>query len=96
MTTWLIGKSALVRLTGSPDADDWAGRIEQGRVRITTVTRWRSATPPARSGPADWAMPASGAGNAGGVPGLTVLHCDKDFDLIAAFTGQPAERLTVQ
>jgi predicted nucleic acid-binding protein len=26
--------------------------------------------------------------------GLTVLHLDKDFDLIAAITGQPCERLT--
>ena len=26
--------------------------------------------------------------------GLTVLHCDKDFDLIAEVTGQPVERLT--
>jgi predicted nucleic acid-binding protein len=25
--------------------------------------------------------------------GLTVLYCGKDFDLIAAVTGQPAERL---
>jgi predicted nucleic acid-binding protein len=25
--------------------------------------------------------------------GLTVLHCDKDFDLIASVTGQPAEWL---
>ena len=25
--------------------------------------------------------------------GLTVLHLDKDFDLIAAFSGQPVERL---
>ncbi len=25
--------------------------------------------------------------------GLTVLHCDKDFDLIASITGQPAEWL---
>lgn len=25
--------------------------------------------------------------------GLTLLHCDKDFDLIAAVTGQPLERL---
>jgi predicted nucleic acid-binding protein len=25
--------------------------------------------------------------------GLTVLHVDKDFDLIAGFTGQPTERL---
>ena len=27
--------------------------------------------------------------------GLTVLHLDKDFDLIAAVTGQPIERLNV-
>jgi predicted nucleic acid-binding protein len=26
--------------------------------------------------------------------GLTVLHCDKDFDLIASVTGQPAEWLS--
>jgi predicted nucleic acid-binding protein len=26
---------------------------------------------------------------------LTVLHVDKDFDLIAAITGQPIERLAV-
>ena len=26
--------------------------------------------------------------------GLTVLHLDKDFDLIAEVTGQPMERLT--
>ncbi len=27
--------------------------------------------------------------------GLTVLHVDKDFDLIAEITGQPMERLNV-
>jgi len=27
--------------------------------------------------------------------GLTVLHLDKDFELIAEVTGQPVERLTV-
>jgi predicted nucleic acid-binding protein len=26
--------------------------------------------------------------------GLTVLHLDKDFDVIAEITGQPVERLT--
>jgi len=26
--------------------------------------------------------------------GLTLLHVDKDFDLIAEITGQPTERLT--
>lgn len=39
MTTWLIDKSALARLAASPDAAEWATRIERGLVRITTVTR---------------------------------------------------------
>lgn len=39
MTTWLIDKSALVRLARSPDAEEWAGRIDRGLVRICTVTR---------------------------------------------------------
>ena len=39
MTSWLIDKSALVRLAVSRDATEWAGRIERGLVRITTVTR---------------------------------------------------------
>jgi predicted nucleic acid-binding protein len=39
MTAWLVDKSALARLAGSPDAAEWAGRIERGLVRITTVTR---------------------------------------------------------
>jgi hypothetical protein len=26
--------------------------------------------------------------------GLTVLHVDEDFELIASLTGQPTERLT--
>jgi hypothetical protein len=39
VTTWLIDKSALVRLADSPDAAAWATRIERGLVRITTVTR---------------------------------------------------------
>lgn len=39
MTTWLIDKSALVRLAASPDVAEWAARIERGLVRITTVTR---------------------------------------------------------
>ena len=37
-TSWLIDKSALVRLGASPDAEQWAGRIERGLVTITTVT----------------------------------------------------------
>lgn len=39
MTSWLIDKSALVRLGDSPDAELWANRIERGLVAITTVTR---------------------------------------------------------
>lgn len=39
VTEWLIDKSALVRLADSPDAAEWADRIERGLVRITTVNR---------------------------------------------------------
>lgn len=39
VTGWLIDKSTLVRLGGSPDADEWAYRIGRGLVRITTLTR---------------------------------------------------------
>jgi predicted nucleic acid-binding protein len=39
VTDWLIDKSALVRLADSPDAAEWAERIQRGFVRITTVTR---------------------------------------------------------
>ena len=132
MTTWLIDKSALVRLAVSPDAPEWASRIERGLVRITTVTRLeigysaRSAQdlraglrqPPVSAMPVEYLTPAiedravevltmladRGQHRAPSVPdliiaataelaGLTVLHCDKDFDLIASITGQPAERL---
>jgi hypothetical protein len=36
--TWLIDKSALVRLSTSPDAAEWADRIGRGLVHITTTT----------------------------------------------------------
>lgn len=39
MSGWLIDTSALARLSRSPDAPTWAGRIERGLVRICTVTR---------------------------------------------------------
>ncbi len=39
MTTWLVDKSALVRLHQSEDPELWADRIERGLVRISTVTR---------------------------------------------------------
>lgn len=132
MTSWLIDKSALVRLAGSPDAAEWAGRIERGLVRIATVTRLevgysaRSGPelraglrrPPLASMPVEYLTPAiedraveilalladRGQHRAPSLPdviiaaiaelaGLTVLHLDKDFDIIAEITGQPAERL---
>ena len=132
MTDWLIDKSALVRLGASPDAGEWASRIERGLVRITTVTRLevgysaRSGTdlragmtrPPLASMPVEYLTPAiedravevltlladRGQHRAPSIPdliiaaaaelaGLTVLHLDKDFDLIAGITGQPLERL---
>jgi predicted nucleic acid-binding protein len=39
VTTWLIDKSALVRLGRNADAQEWAARIERGLVRVCTVTR---------------------------------------------------------
>lgn len=39
VTEWLIDKSALVRLASSPDASEWANRIERGLVRISSLTR---------------------------------------------------------
>lgn len=133
MTNWLIDKSALVRLAASPDADEWASRIERGLVRITTVTRLeigysaRSGAdlreglrlPPVSAMPVEYLTPAiedrgvevlavladRGQYRAPSVPdliiaataelaGFTVLHCDKDFDLIAGVTGQAAEWLS--
>jgi predicted nucleic acid-binding protein len=135
VTTWLIDKSALVRLAASPDAAQWAVRIERGLVRITTVTRLevgysaRSgsalraglAQPPLSSMPVEYLTPAiedrsvevltlladRGQHRAPSVPdliiaasaelaGLTVLHLDKDFDVIAEVTGQPVERLSTK
>lgn len=129
---WLIDRSALVRLGGSPDAGTWANRIERGLVRITTVTLLevgysaRNADdlhaglrqPPVGAMPVEHATPRAedravevltllagrGQHRAPSIPdlliaataeiaGLTVLHCDKDFELIAAATGQALERL---
>lgn len=133
MTTWLIDKSALVRLGHSPDAEEWATRIERGLVRICTVTRLevgfsarsvddlRSGhnSPPLARMPVEYLTPAiedravevqvalaeRGQHRAASIPDLlvaataelaqlTVLHDDKDFELIADLTGQPVERIT--
>jgi predicted nucleic acid-binding protein len=135
VTTWLIDKSALVRLAASPDATEWAARIERGLVRITTVTRLEAGysarsgpqlrtgfqRPPLSSMPVEHLTPDiedqaveiltlladRGQHRAPSIPdliiaataelaGLTVLHLDKDFDLIAEITGQPMERLNVR
>ena len=129
---WLIDKSALVRLSRSKDAPDWANRIERGLVRITTFTLLevgysaRSASeldsglhrPPVSAMPVEYLTPAiedravavlvaladRGQHRAPSIPdlliaataelaGLTVLHLDKDFDVIAAVTGQPMQRI---
>lgn len=37
-SSWLIDKSALVRLGNCSEVDAWADRIERGLVRIATVT----------------------------------------------------------
>jgi predicted nucleic acid-binding protein len=132
VSDWLIDKSALVRLSESPEAGEWANRIERGLVRITTVTRLevgysarsgshaRTAlrTPPLAAMPVEYLTPAiedravevqllladQGQHRAPSIPDvviaataeladLTVLHVDKDFELIANLTGQAIERL---
>jgi predicted nucleic acid-binding protein len=73
VTDWLVDTSALARLSSSPDAGVWAGRIDRGRVRTCTVTRLevgysarsgpelRSAArrPPLASMPIEYQTPAS-------------------------------------
>lgn len=132
MTTWLIDKSALVRLGDSPDAATWADRIGRGLVRVTTLTRLeigfsarsgedlRSglSSPPLSAMPVEFLTPAieqraeevqrmladRGHHRSPSVPDLliaataeladlTVLHVDRDFELIAQVTGQSQERL---
>ena len=131
-TTWLIDKSALVRLAGSPSAADWATRIQRGLIAISSVTRLeigysaRSAAdlvrslgaPPLAAMPVEYLTPAiedravevqqllahRGLNRAPSIPdlliaataeltGRTVLHLDKDFELIADLTGQVVERV---
>ena len=133
VTTWLVDKSALVRLGTVDDAHEWAARIERGLLRISTVTRLevgfsaRSGTdlrdaarrPPFSEMPVEHLTPAiedravevqavladRGHHRAPSIPdlliaataelsGLTVLHVDKDFELIAEITKQPHERLS--
>jgi predicted nucleic acid-binding protein len=135
VTDWLIDKSALVRLGSSPDAAEWASRIQRGLVRITIVTRLEVGysaraganlraglqQPPLSAMPVEHQTPAiedravevmtlladRGQHRAPSIPdliiaataelsGLTILHVDEDFEIIARVTGQPLERLAVQ
>jgi predicted nucleic acid-binding protein len=50
VSDWIVDKSALVRLSTSSAAEQWAERIERGFVRISTVTRLELGYS-ARSGP---------------------------------------------
>lgn len=38
VTTWLIDKSAYVRLGDSPDLDVWTNRLSRGLVRVSGIT----------------------------------------------------------
>lgn len=135
MTTWLIDKSALVRLAQSPDAEKWASRIQRGLLRISTVTllevgfsarsaediRASITQSPLASMPVEYLTPNIedrslevqmaladlGKHRAPAIPDLliaataelaqlTVLHVDKDYELIAQITGQPMERLHLE
>jgi predicted nucleic acid-binding protein len=132
VTSWLIDKSALIRINSA--SDEWVSRIQRGLVRISTVTllevgfstrngfehRGTLGEPPASSMSVARLTPAiearaveiqmlladRGQHRAPSIPDLliaataeiarlTVLHIDKDFDLIAAITGQTIERLDV-
>jgi predicted nucleic acid-binding protein len=132
--TWLIDKSAIVRLGMSPDAAQWADRIGRGLVNITTITllevgysartgqdlRSRTSRPPLSMMLIDYLTPGIeqralevqqrladlGQHRAPGIADLlvaavaervghTVLHLDKDFELISSITGQPTERLRI-
>ncbi len=132
VTTWLIDKSALVRLGAAVDAELWAERIDRGLVRISTVTRLEvgysarnahdhrelTVGPPVGAMPVEYLTPRiedravdlqaqlanRGQHRAPSVPDLliaataelaelTLLHLDKDFELIAELTDQPMDRL---
>jgi len=132
LTTWLIDKSALVRIGDSPEAALWASRISEGFVHLSSITRLeigysaRSSkelgrsfmTAPLSRMPIELLSPSIeerawevlnnlarlGKHRAPSIPdllvaataekcGFTILHVDKDFELISKITGQPQERL---
>lgn len=132
MRSWLIDKSALVRLGSSSDAQLWSDRITRGLVRVTSITLLEIGFSARNEGdwnrlirdvpvaymPVEMMTPAaerravevqrllslSGRHRAPSIPdlmiaavaeqaGLTVLHLDKDFELIADVTWQELQRL---
>lgn len=132
MTSWLVDKSALVRLPYAVERDEWQARLERGLLRIAGVTRLEvgfsavsgrvareaSTVPPLSLMPVEYLTPGIEAralevqvmlaerGQHRGVSipdllvaataemlGLCVLAVDKDFDLVAAVTGQSVETL---
>ena len=134
VTSWLIDKSALIRLQlgQAANRDEWSARISRGLVRLSAVTRLelgystrsgesgrqQFVLPPLALMPIEHLTPAiedrafevqmlladRGQHRAPSIPdlliaataekaGLTVLAVDKDFDIIAAVTGQPVETL---
>lgn len=131
---WLIDKSALVKLAGSPDHELWIDRASRGLVHVAAVTvlevgfSVRSAAEHAQltSRPPLSTLPLENSSSAieqraltvqgllaqrgqhrapsvadliiaatAELHGLTVLHRDKDFELIAEVTGQLQTRLGV-
>ena len=133
--TWIIDKSALVRLAVCTDPDLWSDRIQRGLVRISNVTRLEIGysaqsgdaarrefrQSPLAAMPVEYLTPKiedralevqmlladRGQHRGPSIPdliiaasaelsGLHVLHVDKDFDTIAALTGQPTTRLPIQ
>jgi len=135
VTTWLIDKSALLRLGSSTNSGEWESRVDRGLVRIHTATLlevgysarsagdWRALidAPPVSAMPIEYVTPAievravdvqrllveRGLHRGPSLPDLliaataelarlTVLHVDKDYEVIAEITGQAVERLTLQ
>jgi predicted nucleic acid-binding protein len=132
--SWLIDKSALVRIAASPDRDDWVDRTARGLLHLCTITRLevaysgrsaaditrQFAAPPLAHMLIDYCTPAieeralevqlllaqKGQHRSAGLGdlliaataeahGLTVLHVDHDFEIIAEVTGQAVERLRI-
>ena len=130
--TWLIDKSALVRLGSAKDRSLWASRIDNGQVYLSSVTRLevgysaRSADDLVKSFSSlplskmriqlltptieerAWevlhelanrgqhrapSIPDLLVAATGEILGLTVLHVNKDFDLVQKITKQSMEQL---